>query len=172
MQTFSQFLSEKDELVATIEAELKKAGYNRTKVTVRYRRITHDRGIQITIKDLNINKQDIEKIVKKYEKIDWDEINGEILAGGNTYIDIEYDQKIVDAEKNRLKPIINKAITDMKANLGGWIELKNGLKLSLPKGYFGDENLVYSYEWKRKMYTPNKKDFIRPLWLLLYKTGL
>ena len=59
----------------------------------------------------------------------------------------------------------------MKANTGRWVTLKNGLELSLPKNYYGSEDLSYNYRLKNKEYGPRDKDFIRPLWRLLYKTG-
>ena len=173
MKSLSQFICEKNELVTVIANELKKNGYNQTKASVKYRSLTWDSAIEITVKDLKIELESIEKIVKKFEKVRWDDKAQEILTGGNTYIDVKYDEKLVIAEKNRLKSLIKDTIDKMKANEGNWIKLKNGLELSLPKGYFGSEDLVYCYKWKGKTFMNNRdKGFIKPLWLLLFRTGL
>ena len=172
MKIFENYLlSEKDDLVSAITAELKKNGYNRNKCSVRYRSLTMDRAIVITIYDLNIAQETIEKIVKKFEHLSYDAGTGEILTGGNTYIDINYDGKQM-GKITGTKEYRN-LVQALENNAGKWLQLGSDLRIKLPAGYhggYGSPNLVYEYEWKGKKYGPRDKDFIKPLGRLLYVT--
>lgn len=77
------------ETTQAVRNALKSNGYNNRKVSV-----TNDGAIWVTVKDLDINIDDIEKLVKKYEHYYTDEITGEILQGGNTFIFVQYDYRL------------------------------------------------------------------------------
>lgn len=74
------------ERVQEIRKTLKSNGYSNRQISV-----TYDGAIWVTIKDSNIKLEDIENLVKKYENYRTDEITGEILSGGNTFVFVQYD---------------------------------------------------------------------------------
>src|SRR5699024_5583205 len=45
-------------------------------------------AIEVTIKDYTVNCEEVEKIAKKYDSVDWDEHTGEILEGGNIFVEV------------------------------------------------------------------------------------
>ena len=83
------------ERTQAIKAELKKAGYGTKQVSIRSRYCGYSDATDITVKDLNCNIEKIRKICEKFEKIDYDKYSGEILAGGNTYISVQWDWKVI-----------------------------------------------------------------------------
>ena len=71
-----------------IRQELKQLGYNNKKVSVRC-----DGGsINVTLKFIPNTEQvkEVKKVAEKFEKIHYDEVTGEILSGGNTFVFVEY----------------------------------------------------------------------------------
>jgi len=87
------------EKVKKIKEELKKLGYTNRKISVR----SSSCSIKCIIKDLTININDIKEITKKYENI-YRDPNGEILSGGNTFINVSYDFYIYEsAKKEKIK---------------------------------------------------------------------
>jgi hypothetical protein len=75
-------------------------------VSVTTSRGTYESVIQILIKSFDAFKcyHDIEKLIHKYENVDRDPYNGEILCGGNTYVFMDYERDI-------LKPYVEKELT-------------------------------------------------------------
>lgn len=74
-----------------IRTELKAAGYNRNKVSVRSR---HWGSVCVTIKDLAVDYREVSKIAKAKECVSRCSYSGEILSGGNTFIDVKYDDAL------------------------------------------------------------------------------
>lgn len=79
-----------DERLAAIRKELKEHGYNNRRVGVRF----DGYAILVNIKELAIDKKEIESIAMKYENYDCDERTGEILSGGNTFVFVDYDYRL------------------------------------------------------------------------------
>lgn len=69
-------------------AILAAAGYKRTQVSVKYNGYT----VKVTIRDARVKLAKIRDLVAGLEKISRDE-SGEILCGGNTFLDIDYTQE-------------------------------------------------------------------------------
>lgn len=69
-------------------------GYSSRKVSVRQRQGGLSYCFQVTVKDLDIPLEPIEKIARKFKEVDKCERTGEILGGGNTYVFVEYDWKL------------------------------------------------------------------------------
>ena len=92
-----------------LREELKKLGYNSRKISVVVRHYT---SINVKIKDVTIGLQEIKKIADKYKSIDYCQISGEILEGGNDFVFVDYDRDKLSlaAEKyyNYCKNVINK----------------------------------------------------------------
>lgn len=70
---------------AIIRASLKKAGFNARQVSVKKEQEGYELAFYVTIRDKNIDKAEIEKVVLPFKSVDYDEHTGEILAGGNCY---------------------------------------------------------------------------------------
>lgn len=75
------------EIIQSIRAEIKEAGYTSRQVSVK-------NGILITVREASVNVDAIEKIAKKYESISRCEASGEILSGGNTYVNVSIDDEV------------------------------------------------------------------------------
>ena len=85
-----------------IREELKAAGWNRTKISVRS---PHWGSIYVTIKDPEVPIKKVEKIALAYESISRCEITHEILLGGNTYVDVKYADETVERDFGRIPRI-------------------------------------------------------------------
>lgn len=71
---------------ARLRAELKAAGYNARRVSVRSPR----GNLELTVRDAAVDIEHVAGIAKKYERIDRDHATGEILCGGNTFVRVSY----------------------------------------------------------------------------------
>ena len=91
---------------AAIRAELKKLGYNSKQISVRSGDCGYSDYTNIRIKDMAIRINDVKKVCKAFESVDYDEYTGEILAGGNCYISVDYDyDALEEARKNELPKV-------------------------------------------------------------------
>lgn len=69
-----------------IRQRLKNLGYTSKQISV-----TSKHAINITIKDLTIELEAIKRIGDEYREIDYCQVSGEILSGGNTFVFTQYD---------------------------------------------------------------------------------
>ena len=76
---------------ARIRAALKAAGYNTRKVTVRQDHET----VRVTLKTLDVVLSVIKAIVAPFECVRRCESTGEVLLGGNIYVDVAYDREVL-----------------------------------------------------------------------------
>ena len=120
--------------IKAIREELKKAGFNSRKVSVRKEYSGCSSLIEVKVKTL-VSLDEIEKIVKKYETISRDEYTGEVLSGGNTFIKVSYDPEFVKTIEG-WDEIIKEAEEKAKENA-----IKNGGSF----GYVGDDKIRVSY---------------------------
>lgn len=81
-----------------IKKELKEAGFDVKKISVRY-----DGSYNIRIKDLSINLDKVEAIARKYENYSRCEYSGEILSGGNTFVFVQLDWKAESEAKQSVE---------------------------------------------------------------------
>lgn len=77
-----------------IRAEIKKAGIPSKSVSVRSHGIGFSSAIDVVIKDHSVDIEIIANIANKFKEISRDNYTGEILMGGNTYVDIKYDYEV------------------------------------------------------------------------------
>jgi len=66
-------------------------GYNAKFVTVKKR---HYYALDFTIRDASVNKKHLEKWVKRFESISRCEYSGDILSGGNTFVDVSASEDV------------------------------------------------------------------------------
>lgn len=83
---------------ALIRAELKKAhGWTSRDVSVRSDVYSMGSTLRIKIKAARVSLTSVRMVAKQFENVHRDEITGEILCGGNTHLDVEYCDELVDA---------------------------------------------------------------------------
>lgn len=85
------------ELWNAIRATLKTEGYAPRDFSVRVRHCGYSTSADVTIKNPEIRSADVEQLLSKFESIDRDYATGEILAGGNCYLFVDYADGIFDA---------------------------------------------------------------------------
>lgn len=76
------------EIATIIRGELKAAGHNSRKVSVRSEHFGISDGVNIQIKDPSVSLELVKSIAEPFESVRRCEITGDILGGGNTYISI------------------------------------------------------------------------------------
>lgn len=77
-------------LTKQIKQELKNAGFDIKKISVRHHWCGYSESYVIEILDKNIDIKKVKEIAYKYNDFDRDEATGEILMGGNTYVFVQY----------------------------------------------------------------------------------
>jgi len=90
--------------------ELKALGLTSQDVSVRVKPCTYSERMDVIIKNLSIDIKEIERLARKYEKVDRDEITGEILAGGNDYVYVAYDWEVLKKEGENFLPLAEKIL--------------------------------------------------------------
>lgn len=94
-----------------IRKELKeKLNVTSRQVSVRQRHAGYSMSVDVTIKDMTVNKKAVEEIALKYRNVSYCEASGEILLGGNTYIRVEFDYDIKQKASEKLIPFAKKII--------------------------------------------------------------
>lgn len=173
MRTFKDFIvtEAKDELADMIRQALKKAGYKvPSQISVRKRSAS---AYDVEIKSLDIDKDEIEKIVSKYENIRYDERTGEILSGGNTYVFVNYDYGMMNKERERLRKLEEETIQKCLNNDGYYTKIGKGLEIMLISG--NNDHImpdgVFSYLYKLNGKEYRAKNGILPIWQILAKAG-
>ncbi len=174
MKVFEEWLLEarsEDPIGEGIRADLKKAGYKRNQISV-----TRTRGISaynVSIKDLTLPIDKIEKIVKKYESIDRDVRTGEILSGGNTFVHVEYDYNAISAARKYFEKPMKEVIAKGTKNLGEWIPVGKDYKVAWidSRSASNPEN-EYALMYKGKMLQRMDKKFIKELWRVFLAAGV
>ncbi len=89
------YISDKEH-AQQIRNELKAAGYKASQFS-----ITSKNSISIRIKDLTVNRHEVERIAYGHESISRDERTGDILSGGNRYVFVDFD---MDARRAGAEP--------------------------------------------------------------------
>ena len=105
------------EMSAVICAELKAAGIPKKAYSIRCRYCGYSQSIDVSVKDLSVNLDRVKRVVDKYSHVRWDEHCGEILSGGNTFVDVEYSYKAMDVAG---EAFLDRAKKLMEADLPLW----------------------------------------------------
>lgn len=78
------------ELSQAIRKELKKNGLTSKEVSVKVHDALYDTAADLTVKSPFVRTSEVEEIVKKFSKIDYDRRSMEILSGCNVYVHVQY----------------------------------------------------------------------------------
>lgn len=87
-----------------VKAAIKAAGIPTKAISVKTSYPGYEEVITITVKDVSIDLEDVKKIARPFESIDYDERCQEVLQGGNTFVRVSYDYA---AEKEATDAIYN-----------------------------------------------------------------
>lgn len=104
------------ELGNIIRKELKDHGYTSKDVSVKVRSALYDTAVNVTVKNLLVRLSEVEKVARKFSKVEYDQASGEILAGCNVYVHCQYDYGIFDDVSTPLIPVAEKVFNSEKWN--------------------------------------------------------
>jgi hypothetical protein len=79
----------------TIRAALKGAGYGTKQVSVRNDSYSMGSTVHVRIKDPAVPLAKVEAIANRSERVDRDEATGEILSGGNMFVEVSYEHGVL-----------------------------------------------------------------------------
>lgn len=82
---------------AKIRDALKSAGFNARAVSVRVGGCSTSESVHVTIRRADVSKAAVEEVALKFAEVSRDHATGEILCGGNTYVDVEYARAVINA---------------------------------------------------------------------------
>lgn len=78
------------EVNRAMKEALKKAGIDTRFISIRHKWCGYSESYHVEILSADIDREKVRRICNNFEEIDRDERTGEILAGGNTYIWVDY----------------------------------------------------------------------------------
>ncbi len=98
---------------AIIRKELKsKHGWTSRDVSVRADYYSMGSSIRVVIKNADVQKDAVKAIAEAHESIDRDAY-GDILSGGNRYVDVSYNQDACDVLRARTIDVVRKAAAEL-----------------------------------------------------------
>ena len=91
-----------EQKMKAIREELKELGFSNRQIAVKKSYCTYDVSIDIFFKFKPSDKlfKKVESIARKYKEIDYCEVSGEILGGGNTYVNVSIDWRVENSAEN------------------------------------------------------------------------
>ena len=95
----------------SIKKQIKAAGITTKGVSVR----VETSSVDCRIKNLSVDKEAVDSILNQYEKIDRCQYTGDILQGGNTFVNVDYDHATIHelAKSEEFLSLINAWIDGM-----------------------------------------------------------
>lgn len=109
-----------------IKKMLKENGIDTKYVSIKHRYCGYSESYDITIKSVDVDINEVEKLIKSFEQYERDERTGEILEGGNTYIIVQYDYNTLEEANNKYNnDIINIINSELKKYCNADIEAWN-----------------------------------------------
>ena len=79
-----------------LRATLKEMGFNSRQVSVKSGYCGYSTSMDVTIKARGISVPQVEELANKYKSVRHDEMTGEILSGGNTYVTVGYKRELLE----------------------------------------------------------------------------
>lgn len=134
METIKTTTDKAKEMRKEIKNQL---GYTARQVSVKK---TSYESICVTVKDYKVNFNEVEKIANQFEDVSYDEFTGEILLGGNTYIDVR-NESINPEYLDKAKQIYEQVETNKK--IKGTYTINDEMKVKLIVDKNDDLNRAY-----------------------------
>lgn len=101
-----------------IENALKAAGINRRQVSIREPRSGYDRCFELTIRDPKFEVEYIESLVSGFQRVYRCEASGEILSGGNIWIDVSATDEVLDTWASEYLDQVTEAMSLLTSDHG------------------------------------------------------
>lgn len=169
------------EQASKLRNELKSRGYSNRKVSVNHNYGGYSASIHVTIKDLSIPLREIHELASRYQSVTYCDRTGEVLEGGNTYVQVNYDYELLEnATENKLEEAkqLIKELEGKKENFGEILFQTSELDIYLYKSASYDrticsihfENKDGSYNETKATYCFNEYDLAR--FLVLYENQI
>ena len=89
---------------AIIRKQLKALGITSRQVSVRYRSCTISGAVDVVIKDVTVPIARVREIAMAHKSVSRCSVSGEILGGGNTYVDVQVDRDVLEALAATVEP--------------------------------------------------------------------
>lgn len=110
----SYYTMSNKELSLLIRRKLKENGFTSKDISVSVKTALYDTSVNITVKNPFIRISDVENIAKSFNEIDYDEHTGEVLAGCNVYVHVEYEYGIFKTLSAALLPVAQSVFNNPK----------------------------------------------------------
>lgn len=124
------------ELGAAIRANIKKAtSVNARQVSVKVSDSGYSTVVHVTVKDAAVNLAAVKTAASAFEEIDRDEVTGEILQGGNTYISAHYEHGVIETAST---PYMDEA-KEICNNGRGCVVVRGGLTVAVELDAWGNK---------------------------------
>ena len=83
------------EKIKLIREQLKQLGYNNRKISVTDGGGTLESSIRVWVKFVPTPEQlqEIKEVAEKFKQVNYDKATGEILGGGNTFVNVSYPRR-------------------------------------------------------------------------------
>lgn len=104
------------EAAARIRAAYKAKGWSSRMIGVRADQYSMGSTIRVEIKDPRIRKRDAEEIANTAERISRCEMTGEILSGGNRFVDVEHSRECRDILARRYIAAVERACDELRGS--------------------------------------------------------
>lgn len=133
-----------------IKAAIKAAGIPTKRISVTTSYPGYEEVIAVTIKDTNINIDDVEKIARRFREVAIDERCQEVLQGGNAFVKVRYDYNALDTAVKALEPLaadVIKRINTTPANSSYKIIAPNGFIMELLTFTNSDHWTIYNTQY-------------------------
>jgi hypothetical protein len=98
-----------------LRVALKAAGFNARRVSVRADHST----LRVTVRDASVSLTQVAAIANAFEVVRRDHASGEILCGGNTFVEVEYDAAIVAPIKAAILAVLEQSPDDESLTIPG-----------------------------------------------------
>ncbi len=98
------------EAAKALRTALKAHGIKSTQVSVRSDSYSMGSSITVVVKDLSVDFRLVKKLAEEHSKIRRCEVSGDILGGGNRYVDVGFDETALRAYAANLdpgRPVVN-----------------------------------------------------------------
>lgn len=106
------------EAAARMRRELKAAGYNARKVSVRTDYYSMGSSISVTIRARGVDFSKVKEIAQGGEQIRRCEISGDILSGGNLFVHFDFSRKLRNEIEEEIRAEVDAGFAAMQADKG------------------------------------------------------
>ena len=127
-----------------ITADLKALGYNSTQVSVRRENCGYSSSYTLTIRHPDVNRAKVVEIEKKHESVSICQASGEVLMGGNTYIDVSLTEEVRKAWTAKYLPWAQAALARIES---GEVKAGHGTRIDDKERF-----IVFAYQEGVKRY--------------------